>query len=115
MLNAIAGSYALMGSVLPHDSTVVARLRDAGAILLGKTNMNQWANWRSSNISTGWSAVGGQTIGPYAEDQDPGGSSSGSGVASALGLAVASFGTDVSFFLSSFIHIRTCMLTLVDY
>lgn len=96
LTNFEAGSYALYGSILTGDATIVKKLRDAGAIVLGKTNMNEWANWRSSNISNGWSAYGGQTIGPFYPQQDPGGSSSGSGVAVALGLATMAIGTDVS-------------------
>lgn len=89
-----AGSYALVGARVPEDSTVAAKLREAGAILLGKTNLSQWANFRSDNTSNGWSATGGQTEGAYYPGQDPSGSSSGSGVASSLGLALASLGTE---------------------
>ena len=89
-----AGSYALAGAKVPRDSTVAAKLRQAGAIILGKTNLSQWANYRSSNTSNGWSAIGGQTQGAYYPDQDPSGSSSGSGVASSLGLALAALGTE---------------------
>jgi amidase len=67
---------------VPRDATVARKLRAAGAILLGKTNLSQWANFRSLNSSNGWSAVGGQVYGPYYPNQDPYGSSSGSGVAS---------------------------------
>ncbi|KAK4196943.1 putative amidase [Triangularia verruculosa] len=89
-----AGSYALVGAKVPEDSTVVAKLRQAGAIILGKTNLSQWANFRSFNTSNGWSSTGGQTEGAYFPKQDPSGSSSGSGVASSLGLAAASLGTE---------------------
>lgn len=89
-----AGSYALAGAKVPRDSTVVAKLRTAGAIILGKTNLSQWANYRSLNTSDGWSALGGQTQGAYYPGQDPSGSSSGSGVASSLGLALAALGTE---------------------
>lgn len=89
-----AGSYALVGAKVPEDSTVAAKLRKAGAVLLGKANLSQWANWRSRNTSNGWSAYGGQTEGAYFPGQDPSGSSSGSGVASSLGLALASLGTE---------------------
>ncbi|KAL1870543.1 hypothetical protein VTK73DRAFT_2582 [Phialemonium thermophilum] len=89
-----AGSYALLGARVPEDSTVAAKLRRAGAVLLGKTNLSQWANYRSLNSSNGWSAHGGQTEGAYYPGQDPSGSSSGSGVASSLGLAWASLGTE---------------------
>ncbi|KAK3395723.1 amidase signature domain-containing protein [Sordaria brevicollis] len=89
-----AGSYALVGAKVPEDSTVAAKLRKAGAIILGKTNLSQWANYRSMNSSSGWSATAGQTEGAYYPQQDPSGSSSGSGVASSLGLALASLGTE---------------------
>ncbi|KAF2870104.1 amidase signature domain-containing protein [Massariosphaeria phaeospora] len=93
-MNNTAGSYALLGAKVPRDATVAAKLRAAGAILLGKTNLSQWANFRSSNSSNGWSAQGGQVYGAYYPGQDPSGSSSGSGVASSLALAVASLGTE---------------------
>lgn len=89
-----AGSYALVGAKVPQDSTVAAKLRKAGAIILGKTNLSEWANARSRNSTSGWSATGGQTEGAYYPQQDPSGSSSGSGVTSALGLALASLGTE---------------------
>lgn len=93
-MNNTAGSYALLGAKVPRDATVAAKLRAAGVILLGKTNMSQWANVRSSNSSSGWSAHGGQTTGAYYPDMDPSGSSSGSGVASSIGLAFAALGTE---------------------
>lgn len=93
-MNNTAGSYALLGSKVPSDSTMAAKLRKAGAILLGKTNLSQWANYRSDNTSNGWSAYGGQTEGAYFPGQDPSGSSSGSGVSSSLGLALACLGTE---------------------
>lgn len=93
-MNNTAGSYALLGAKVPRDSTVAAKLRKAGVIILGKANLSQWANFRSSNSSNGWSAHGGQVYGAYYPDQDPSGSSSGSGVASSLGLALASLGTE---------------------
>jgi amidase len=89
-----AGSYALAGAKVPRDSTMAAKLRKAGAVILGKTNLSQWANYRSDNTSNGWSAIGGQTQGAYYPGQDPSGSSSGSAVASSLGLALASLGTE---------------------
>ena len=91
-----AGSYALAGAKVSRDSTVAAKLRQAGAIILGKTNLSQWANYRSFNTSNGWSAIGGQAQGAYYPGQDPSGSSSGSGVASSLGLALAALGTETS-------------------
>lgn len=80
-----AGSFALLGATVPTDSTVAAKLRAAGAVILGKANLSQWANFRSSNSSNGWSAYGGQTFGAYYPEQDPSGSSSGSAVASSIG------------------------------
>lgn len=96
LMNTTAGSFALIGAKVPRDATVAAKLRQAGAIILGKTNLSQWANFRSSNSSNGWSATGGQTYAAYHPLQDPSGSSSGSGVASSLGLALASLGTETS-------------------
>lgn len=93
-MNNTAGSYVLLGAKVPSDATVAAKLRKAGAILLGKTNLSQWANYRSANSSNGWSAHGGQTEGAYYPGQDPSGSSSGSGVASSLGLALGCLGTE---------------------
>ncbi|KAL8389083.1 hypothetical protein RB595_008801 [Gaeumannomyces hyphopodioides] len=93
-MNNTAGSYALLGATVPRDSFVAAKLRAAGAIILGKANLSQWANYRSMNSTNGWSAHGGQVMGAYYERQDPSGSSSGSAVASALGLAWAALGTE---------------------
>lgn len=95
-MNTTAGSFALKGAQLSRESTVVKKLREAGAIILGKTALTQWANFRTSNMPTGWSATAGLAYGAYSENQNPGGSSSGSGVASSLGLAFACFGTDTS-------------------
>ena len=89
-----AGSLALLGATVSHDSTIARKLREAGAILLGKTNLSEWAFMRSVNSTNGWSAQGGQCYGPYYPLEDPNGSSSGSGVASALGLAAAALGTE---------------------
>ncbi|KAL9635991.1 MAG: hypothetical protein Q9204_002421 [Flavoplaca sp. TL-2023a] len=86
----------IKGAKLPRDSTVAAKLRKAGVIILGKTNLSQWANFRSNNSTNGWSAYGGQTKGAYFPQQDPSGSSSGSGVASSIGLALASLGSETS-------------------
>ncbi|KAK4448760.1 amidase [Podospora aff. communis PSN243] len=94
--NNTAGSTALLGAKTPRDAFLVSRLRTAGAVILGKTGLSQWANFRSSNSSNGWSAHGGQVFGAYVEMQDPSGSSSGSGVAAALGLAAATLGTETS-------------------
>jgi amidase len=89
-----AGSLALDGVKAPRDAVVVARLRDAGAVILGKTNLSEWANARSMRSSSGWSAKGGQTRNPYALDRSPCGSSSGSGAAVAANLAAAAIGTE---------------------
>jgi amidase len=88
-----AGSLALKNS-RPPDAFIVARLRAAGAIVLGKANLSEWANFRSLQSSSGWSAVGGQTNLPYALDRNPCGSSSGSGVVSAANLATITIGTE---------------------
>ncbi len=88
-----AGSLALKGST-PPDAFIVRRLRAAGAIVLGKTNLSEWANYRSTNSTSGWSAVGGQTNNPYVLDRNPCGSSSGSGVAAAADLATVAIGTE---------------------
>jgi amidase len=89
-----AGSLALAGSRPTRDAGVVRRLRDAGAVVLGKTNLSEWANFRSTTSTSGWSARGGQTRNPYVVDRSPCGSSSGSAVAVAAGLAVAALGTE---------------------
>lgn len=95
-MNNTAGSYALLGATVPYDSTVAAKLRKAGAVILGKSNLSQWSDARSQNTSSGWSAHGGQTQGAYYPGQDPCGSSAGSGVAASLGLAWAALGTETS-------------------
>jgi len=89
-----AGSLALQGSVPPSDAFLVARLRGAGAVLLGKTNLSEWANFRSTHSSSGWSGRGGQCRNPYALDRNPSGSSSGSGVAAAANLCALAVGTE---------------------
>lgn len=89
-----AGSLALKDSVTGRDAPLVARLRKAGVVILGKTNLSEWANIRASSSSSGWSAVGGQTRNPHALDRTPCGSSSGSGAAVAAGLAWAAIGTE---------------------
>lgn len=112
----IAGSFALYGAkgcypssaaatpyctshiiIVPKDSTIAFKLRAAGVIILGKSNLSQWANFRSLNSTDGWSAYGGQVFGAYYPGQNPSGSSSGSGVASSIGLALAALGTEVGF------------------
>lgn len=89
-----AGSLALAGSRAVADAPLVARLRRAGALILGKTNMSEWANFRASRSTSGWSGRGGLTRNPYALDRNPCGSSSGSGVAVSANLAVAAIGTE---------------------
>jgi amidase len=91
-----AGSLALVGVRPPKEAFVVTRLRGAGAVILGKTNLSEWANFRSSRSSSGWSARGGQTKNPYALDRSPSGSSSGSAVSVASNLAAAAVGTETS-------------------
>jgi amidase len=89
-----AGSLALAGASAPRDSYVAARLREAGAIILGKTNLSEWANFRSTKSTSGWSARGGQVRNPYALDRNPCGSSSGTGAAIAANLAAIGVGTE---------------------
>jgi len=89
-----AGSLALAGTRPGRDATCVRRLREAGAIVLGKANLSEWANFRSTHSASGWSACGGQTRNPHVLDRSPGGSSSGSGAAVAAGLAPLAVGTE---------------------
>jgi amidase len=89
-----AGSLALEGSIAPRDSTVAQRLRAAGAILLGKANMSEWANFRSTHSVSGWSGRGGQCRNPYSLDRSPCGSSSGSGAAVAANLCAVAIGSE---------------------
>lgn len=89
-----AGSLALDGWRASHDAFIVKKLREAGAIILGKTNLSEWANFRSTKSSSGWSGRGGQTKNPYALDRNPCGSSSGSGVASSANLCAGAVGTE---------------------
>jgi amidase len=89
-----AGSLALAGARPPRDAFIVERLREEGAVILGKTNLSEWANFRSTHSSSGWSGRGGQTKNPYALDRNPSGSSSGSGAAIAANLAAAAIGTE---------------------
>jgi amidase len=91
-----AGSLALVGAGVAHDAPVVKKLREAGAVLLGKTNLSEWANFRSSRSSSGWSGRGRQTRNPWVLDRSPGGSSSGSGVAVATNLCVAALGSETN-------------------
>src|SRR5262245_16557024 len=89
-----AGSLALEGSIAPRDAFVVERLRAAGAVILGKTNLSEWANFRSTRSTSGWSGRGGLVRNPYALDRNPCGSSSGTGAAIAANLAAAGVGTE---------------------
>jgi amidase len=89
-----AGSLALDGVVPPRDAFVVERLREEGVVILGKANLSEWANFRSTQSSSGWSGVGGQVRNPYVLDRSPCGSSSGSGVVVAANLAPLAVGTE---------------------
>lgn len=89
-----AGSLALVGHIAAKDASIVKKLREAGAVLLGKTNLSEWANFRSTKSCSGWSSRGGQTKNPYIIDHNPCGSSSGSGVAVAANLCVVAIGTE---------------------
>jgi amidase len=93
-MNTTAGSLALLGSTPPKDAFVAAQLRKAGAVILGKTNLSEWANIRSSHSTSGWSGRGGLTRNPYALDRNPCGSSSGTGAAVAANLCAAGVGTE---------------------
>ena len=89
-----AGSLALEGHIAVHDAFVVSQLRAAGAVILGKTNLSEWANFRSTNSTSGWSSRGGQTKNPYFLNRNPSGSSSGSGVAVSANLCAVAIGTE---------------------
>jgi len=89
-----AGSLALLGSIPKRDAFVVEQIRSAGAVILAKTNLSEWANFRSKHSSSGWSSRGGQTLNPYALDRNPCGSSSGSAVAVAADLCTVAVGTE---------------------
>lgn len=91
-----AGSLALKGHRPPADAFIVARLRDAGAVILGKANLSEWANFRSSHSSSGWSSIGGQTRNPYGTGRNPCGSSSGSAVSVAASLTSVAIGTETN-------------------
>jgi amidase len=89
-----AGSLALAGNIASNDAFVIKKMREAGAILIGKTNLSEWANFRSTSSCSGWSSRGGQTKNPYFLDHNPCGSSAGSGVAVAANLCVVAIGTE---------------------
>ncbi|MGI9086223.1 MAG: amidase [Chthoniobacterales bacterium] len=89
-----AGSFALVGRPAAHDSTVAAKLRAGGAVILGKTNLSEWANFRSFESISGWSGRGGQTNNPYGIDRNPCGSSAGSGAATSANFATVSLGSE---------------------
>lgn len=89
-----AGSLALVGAAAPEDAVIVSKLREAGAVLLGKTNLSEWANFRSTRSSSGWSGRGGQVRNPYSTDRSPCGSSSGTGVAVSANLCAIGIGTE---------------------
>ena len=89
-----AGSLALKGNIASKDAFIVTKLREAGAVLLGKTNLSEWANFRSSRSTSGWSSRGGQTKCPYVLDRNPSGSSAGSGAAAAANLCAIAIGTE---------------------
>ncbi len=93
-MHTTAGSLALANSPVPRDAFIVSRLRDAGAVIIGKTNLSEWANFRSTRSSSGWSARGGLTRNPYALDRSASGSSSGSAAAIAANLATVAVGTE---------------------
>ncbi len=93
-MSTTAGSLALAGSIPSRDSFVAERLRAAGAVILGKTNLSEWANFRSSHSTSGWSGRGGLTVNPYVLDRNPSGSSSGSAVAVAANLCAVAIGTE---------------------
>ena len=101
-----AGSLALLGVKPPRDAFVVARLRETGAVILGKTNLSEWANMRSTRSTSGWSARGGLTKNPYALDRNTSGSSSGSGAAIAASLATVAVGTETDGSIISPAHVN---------
>jgi amidase len=93
-MNTTAGSLALIGSIAQRDAAVVERVRAAGAVILGKTNLSEWANFRSTNSISGWSGRGGQTRSPYCLDRNPCGSSSGSAAGAAANFCAVAIGTE---------------------
>jgi amidase len=95
-LHTSAGSLALADCIAPRDAFLVTRLREAGAVILGKANMTEWANYMAAAMPAGYSSRGGQVVNPYKADLTPGGSSSGSAVAAAAGLCAVAVGTETS-------------------
>ena len=95
-MSTTAGSLALEGSIAPRDAFVVERLRAAGAVILGKTNLSEWANFRGSRSISGWSGRGGQTRNPYVIDRSPSGSSAGSAAAVSANLCTLAIGTETN-------------------
>ncbi|GAV80539.1 Amidase domain-containing protein [Cephalotus follicularis] len=93
-LNTTAGSLALLGSIVPRDAGVVVKLRKAGAVILGKASLSEWAHFRGSNVPSGWCARSGQGKNPYVLSVDPCGSSSGSAISVAANMAAVSLGTE---------------------
>ena len=91
-----AGATALRNSYPKNDSFVAKKLREAGAVIIAKSNLSEWANFRASMSSSGWSGVGGQTKNPYVLDRNPCGSSSGSGVAVSANLCMIAIGTETN-------------------
>ncbi|HEX3385394.1 MAG TPA: amidase family protein, partial [Mucilaginibacter sp.] len=89
-----AGALALVGNIAKEDAFIIKKLREAGAVLLGKTNLSEWANFRSTHSTSAWSSRGGQTKCPYILDRNPSGSSAGSGSATAANLCAISIGTE---------------------
>src|SRR5438034_115166 len=104
-MQSTAGSLALVGVAPPRDAFIVERLRASGAVILGKANLSEWANFRSTHSSSGWSGRGGQCRNPYALDRTPSGSSSGSGVAVAANLCAVAIGTETD---GSIVSPATC-------
>ncbi|EJD01995.1 amidase signature enzyme [Fomitiporia mediterranea MF3/22] len=92
-MNTTAGSFSLLKSIVPDDAGVIKKLRAAGAIILGKANLSEWAHFRG-NLASGWSGRGGQSTNAYFPNADPCGSSSGSGIAASIGLAAVTLGTE---------------------
>ncbi len=91
-----AGALALKGNYAAKDAFIIERLKEAGAVLLGKTNLSEWANFRSSRSTSGWSSRGGQTKNPYVLDRNPSGSSAGSGAATSANLCTIAIGTETN-------------------